>query len=37
MELLEEVDDSYLPQFYDALLVTDQQDVIDLMNHKGLY
>jgi len=37
MEILEQVDDSYLPQFYDALNANNQTDVIQLMNFKGLY
>jgi len=37
MEILEQVDDSYLPQFYDALHANSQTDVIQLMNFKGLY
>ena len=35
MEILEQVDDSYLPQFYEALRANNQTDVIQLMNFKG--
>ena len=36
MEILQRADDSYLPQFYEALMTTNQSHVIDLMNFKGL-
>ena len=37
MEILQRADDSNLPQFYEALMTTNQRHVIDLMNFKGLH
>jgi len=37
MEILLRVDDSYLPQFYEALEATDQRGVVDIMKFKGLH
>ena len=36
MEILLAVDDSFLNLFYDALMATDQRDVVLLMSFKGL-
>jgi len=35
MEMLLAVDDSFLPLFYDALMATEQGDVVSLMSVKG--
>jgi len=37
MELLARGNDTYLPQFYDALMVTNQRHVVHLMNFKGWF
>jgi len=37
MNLLVRGNDTYLPQFYDALMSTNQQHVVHLMNFKGTH